>query len=157
MRIEDVRTYEISYERRNLQVVHITTDEGLDGVGEAGLTSSELAVAGAVAHFRDQLIGEDASRIEHFWQHLHRGTFFRGGVVFAAALSAIDIALWDLQAKPWGCRCTGSSADGFGTKSGPTGICISRSGCGWKTWRRTRRRRSRPAIRSSACTCRRRG
>ena len=51
MRIEDVRTYEISYERRNLQVVHITTDEGLDGVGEAGLTSSELAVAGAVAHF----------------------------------------------------------------------------------------------------------
>ena len=102
MRIEDVRTYEISYERRNLQVVHITTDEGLDGVGEAGLNNSHLAVAGAVAHFRDQLIGEDASRIEHFWQHLHRGTFFRGGVVFAAALSAIDIALWDLQAKALG-------------------------------------------------------
>ena len=102
MRIEDVRTYEISGEGRRLQVVHVTTDEGLDGVGEAGLNSSHLAVAGAVAHFRDQLIGEDASRIEHFWQHLHRGTFFRGGVVFAAALSAIDIALWDLQAKALG-------------------------------------------------------
>lgn len=102
MRIEDVRTYQVFHEGINFHVVHITTDEGLDGVGEAGLTSGDLAVAGAVEHFRARLIGQDASRIEHFWQDLYRGTFFRGGVVFAAALSAIDIALWDLQAKALG-------------------------------------------------------
>ena len=102
MRIADLRTYQVHDGRRNLQIVHITTDEGIDGVGEAGLSGRELAVAGALEHFRALLIGQDPSRIEHWWQDLYRGTFFRGGVVIGAALSAIDIALWDIQAKALG-------------------------------------------------------
>ena len=102
MRIEGIRTHEVHDGQRNLQIVHVTTDEGVDGVGEAGLCGRELAVRGAIDHFRELLIGQDPSRIEHWWQDLYRGTFFRGGVVIGAALSAIDIALWDIQAKALG-------------------------------------------------------
>ena len=42
------------------------------------------------------------SRIEHIWQTLWRGQFFRGGHVHAAAVAAIDIALWDLRGKALG-------------------------------------------------------
>jgi L-alanine-DL-glutamate epimerase-like enolase superfamily enzyme len=39
----------------------------------------------------------DPSHIEHIWQTLWRSQFFRGGHVHAAAVAAIDIALWDLR------------------------------------------------------------
>lgn len=48
------------------------------------------------------LVGEDPFRIEHLWQVLYRGGFFPGGVVQSAAVSAIDMALWDIKAKALG-------------------------------------------------------
>ena len=48
------------------------------------------------------LIGQDPFRTEHLWQLMFRGGFFPAGRVGCAALSAIDIALWDIKAKALG-------------------------------------------------------
>jgi L-alanine-DL-glutamate epimerase-like enolase superfamily enzyme len=62
----------------------------------------------------------DPSRIEHIWQTLWRGQFFRGGHLHAAAVAAIDIALWDLRGKALGVPCTTCWAAGPATTPGAT-------------------------------------
>ena len=80
----------------------VDTDEGLYGVGESGLTGRELAVTGAIEHFKPLLIGQDPGRIEHIWQLLSRGGFFPHGKILGSAIAAIDIALWDIKGKALG-------------------------------------------------------
>ena len=82
--------------------VKVYTDEGLTGLGEAGINGKELALKGLVETYTPLLVGMDPSRIEHIWQMLWRGQFFRGGHVHAAAVAAIDLALWDLRGKALG-------------------------------------------------------
>src|SRR6266542_3770936 len=82
--------------------VRIDTDEGISGFGQAhpasGTSSGPAAVVAAITDMRDFLLGRDATRIEEIWQHLFRRQVFRGGADPMAALSAIDIALWDIAA-----------------------------------------------------------
>ena len=59
------------------------------------------ASASAVDTFRRYLIGQDPMRIEHHWQYLYRWCHFRGAAIMGA-LSAIDIALWDIKGKFFG-------------------------------------------------------
>jgi galactonate dehydratase len=99
--IRDVRPITFSTESRSMLVVVVETDDGLRGIGEAG-TGQFLAIAGAVESLRQRIVGEDATRVEHLWQLMFRGGFFPGGHVLGAAVSAIDIALWDLNAKALG-------------------------------------------------------
>ncbi len=104
MKITDVKTFVVYVPERgrNFTFVKIYTDEGLTGLGEAGVTGKELAVQGLVETWTPYLIGMDPSRIEHIWQTLWRGQFFRGGHIHGATLAAIDIALWDLRGKVLG-------------------------------------------------------
>ena len=44
------------------------------------------------------LVGKDPSRIEHHWQYMYRMGPFRGSAL-SGAISAIDIALWDIKGK----------------------------------------------------------
>ena len=99
MRITNVEAFPVWGGSRNFLFVVVDTDEGISGVGEAGLTGRELAVAGVVEHLKPHLIGQDANRIEHLWQVMSRGGFFPAGKIAGSALSAIDIALWDIQGK----------------------------------------------------------
>ena len=82
--------------------VKVETDAGLYGLGEAGLKRRGHAIAEVVKGFESDLIGADPSRIEHLWQTMFRGGFFPGGVVQSSAVSAVDIALWDLKGKALG-------------------------------------------------------
>jgi len=105
MKITDVKTFLIhdpDRPERNYSFVKVYTDEGLTGLGEAGINGKELALEGLVKTYAPLLIGMDPSRIEHIWQMLWRGQFFRGGHVHAAAVAAIDLALWDLRGKTLG-------------------------------------------------------
>ncbi len=102
MRIADVRTVPFWDGRRNTMVVVVETDDGLVGLGEAGIGAHLPAIAGVIATFKPWLVGQDATRIEHIWQYLFRGGFFPGGNILGAAVSAIDIALWDLNAQALG-------------------------------------------------------
>lgn len=56
---------------------------------------------GVLRRFTDYLIGQDPFRIEHHWNYLYRSMYFRGSVIMSA-LSAIDIALWDIKGKALG-------------------------------------------------------
>ena len=50
MRITGIETYPVWGGERNLLFVVVNTDEGVYGVGEAGLTGRELAVTGTLEH-----------------------------------------------------------------------------------------------------------
>jgi galactonate dehydratase len=104
MKITNVECYPVWGEQngRNFFFVVVDTDEGISGVGEGGITGRELAVQGVVEHFKSFLIGEDARRIEHLWQRMYRGGFFPAGKIACSAISAIDIALWDIKGKALG-------------------------------------------------------
>ncbi len=81
--------------------VQVHTDAGLIGLGESGAWGFLEASAAAVETFKRYLIGQDPLRIEHHWQYLYRWTHFRGAAIMGA-LSAIDIALWDIAGKHFG-------------------------------------------------------
>jgi galactonate dehydratase len=102
MKISEVKVYPIWVGRRNQCIVKIETDEGLYGWGESGLSGRELAVAGAVRHYREWLIGKDPLRIGALWQEMYRSQYFEGGRVLTAAISALDIALYDIAGKALG-------------------------------------------------------
>lgn len=102
MKITDITSYPVWGGHRNYLFVVVDTDEGIYGVGEAGLTGRELAVMGAIDHFKPLLIGQDPGRIEYLWQMLSRGGFFPHGKILGSAIAAIDIALWDIRGKALG-------------------------------------------------------
>src|SRR5437763_4452037 len=99
MKITAVEAFPVFNGTRNNLFVTVDTDEGVSGVGESGLSGRELAVIGAIEHFKPLLIGQDARRIEYIWQVLMRGGFFPANRVLCSAMSAIDIALWDILGK----------------------------------------------------------
>ncbi len=84
--------------------VQVHTDEGLVGLGESGAWGYLEASASAVETFKRYLIGQDPLRIEHHWQYLYRWSHFRGAAIMGA-LSAVDIALWDIMGKYFGVPC----------------------------------------------------
>jgi L-alanine-DL-glutamate epimerase-like enolase superfamily enzyme len=102
VKITNVEAYPVWGGQRNYMFVVVDTDEGIYGVGEAGLTGRELAVMGAIEHFKPLLSGQDPARIGYIWQVLFRGGFFPAQRVLTAAISAIDIALWDIKGKALG-------------------------------------------------------
>lgn len=88
---------------RNYVSVKITSSDGVVGWGDATLNGRELAVAAYIRdHLASTLIGRPADRIEDTWQYLYRGAYWRRGPVTMTAIGAIDIALWDLNAKALG-------------------------------------------------------
>lgn len=94
IRITDIKTI---YVDRYL-FVQVETDAGITGLGESGAWGFLEASAAAVDTFKRYLIGKEALRIEHHWQYLYRCFHFRGAAVMGA-LSAVDIALWDIAGK----------------------------------------------------------
>ena len=102
MKITDIKSFPIWGGNRNFFFVKVETDAGIYGVGEGGVTWRELAAAACVDHLKPLLIGENPGRIEHLWQLMFRSGFFPAGRIACSALSAIDIALWDIRGKALG-------------------------------------------------------
>lgn len=97
MKITDVK---LIYAKHYL-FVHVYTDAGIVGLGEAGNWGYLSATAAAIEKFTPYLIGKDPFRIEDFNQNFYRSVYFRGSVIMSA-ISAIDIALWDIKGKALG-------------------------------------------------------
>lgn len=102
MKIAAIKTFPVWATFRNQLVLKIETDDGYYGWGEAGVSGRELAVEGAIKHFREFLIGKDPMRIGALWQEIYRSQYFEGGRVLTGAISAIDIALHDVVARKLG-------------------------------------------------------
>jgi galactonate dehydratase len=77
----------------------VHTDEGIVGLGEAGLQRRWHAIEGAIVHLKQWLIGQDPTRIEHLWQRMFRGGFYPADRLIGSAIAGIDIALWDIKGK----------------------------------------------------------
>ncbi len=95
MKITLVKTYPV--EPRWL-FVKIETDEGIAGWGEC-LGDKAYVIAEAVRSYEHALVGQDPRKVVHHWQSLFRGAFWRGGPTLCAAISGIEIALWDILGK----------------------------------------------------------
>ena len=99
MKIVDAKVI-VTCPGRNYILYKIYTDEGVYGVGDGTLNGRELAVAELLdKHITPLLIGKDPDKIEDTWQMLYRGAYWRGGPVLNTALSAVDLALWDIKGK----------------------------------------------------------
>ena len=86
--------------------VQVDTDEGITGWGEITTYPGPVAnrvVAATIRETAEIVVGEDPSRIEALWNKVFRQFTYTGtrGVV-SAMVSAIDIALWDIQGKALG-------------------------------------------------------
>jgi len=102
MKITDARVFVCS-PGRNFVTLKITTDEGIYGLGDATLNGRELAVASYLSeHILPCLIGRDPFPTEDVWQYFYRGAYWRKGPVTMTAISAIDVALWDIKGKALG-------------------------------------------------------
>jgi len=85
---------------RNFVTLRLRTSDGVVGLGDGTLNGREMAV---VSYLRDHvaplLVGRDPDRIEDTWQYLYRGAYWRRGPVTMTAISAVDVALWDIKAR----------------------------------------------------------
>ncbi len=102
MKIRDLKLLPTRVGRRHQLIIKIETDEGISGWGESGLIGRELAVMGALRHYRELIVGKNPFNIGAIWQDLYRSQYFEGGRVLTAAISAIDIALNDIKGKALG-------------------------------------------------------
>lgn len=94
MKITDVKVF-----RANRSVFcKIYTDENITGLGESGAWGFLEASAQAIMVMREYLLNKNPLDIEYHWQYLYRFSHFRGAAVMGA-MSAIDIALWDIAGK----------------------------------------------------------
>jgi galactonate dehydratase len=87
-----------SYVAGDLHWVLVRTDTGLTGLGQSACWAYPAAVDAVIETFRSYLLGRDPFEIERHWYHLYRMGPFKGSVL-SAAVSAIDIALWDIKAR----------------------------------------------------------
>jgi mannonate dehydratase len=99
--IKDVRVVCTAPAGRNLVIAKVmTSDDGLYGLGCGTFTQRFEAVVAALKHHVIPLvIGREVGRIEELFRLMHFNGYWRGGPVLNNAISAIDMALWDIKAK----------------------------------------------------------
>ncbi len=110
MKITNVEIFDIKADWTaawNPVLIRINTDEGLSGVGEVGLAFGVGAAGGAgyVKNVAENfLLGADPMKIEKLWETMFRSTFWAlgGGPVVYGAMSAVDIACYDIKGKALG-------------------------------------------------------
>src|SRR5438309_2318141 len=91
-------------------IVRVHTDAGITGIGEADASPEvvKALVDAPVSWARSQglagmLIGENPLHTERLWDKMYQGTLWMGrGGVTIEAISAVDIALWDIKGKALG-------------------------------------------------------
>ncbi len=99
MKITDVKPFVVDCFRTNWIFVKVYTDEGITGVGEGTLEYKEKAFLGALEHIKEYLIGKNPLEIEKHYHDIYRNAYWRGGPVLMSALSAVEVALWDILGK----------------------------------------------------------
>ena len=102
MKIIDIQSYGVNLGDGNHVFVKVISDEHIYGIGEAYRVGPDAATIAVIDDFKSWLIGEDPFRIEHLWRVMYNGSRFPGGSIGYAALSGIEIALWDLKGRALG-------------------------------------------------------
>jgi galactonate dehydratase len=98
VKITDLRIFVVDADWRDWIFIKLYTDEGLTGVGEAGLSGGEAMVVAALDRIKTYLLGKSPFDIEQHWREIYHGSFWRGPAL-TSALGAVEIALWDIVGK----------------------------------------------------------
>lgn len=89
---------QFEYQQREICIVKITTDDGLIGWGEG--YGPGLMVKAGIEQITPYLLNKDPLHHENIWQEIYRHIYdYSRKGIFLSALSAVDIALWDLKGK----------------------------------------------------------
>lgn len=80
-------------------LLKVSTDEGIYGVGEPLVEGRSKTVATAVDELGDIIIGKNPLEVARLWELMYKGTFYRGGEVLMSAVSGVEQALWDIAGK----------------------------------------------------------
>ncbi len=99
MKIIDIKAFVVDCFRTNWVFVKVYTDEGITGIGEGTLEYKEKAFLGALEHIKEAVLGQNPLNIEKIWHDTYRDAYWRGGPVLMSALSAVEMALWDILGK----------------------------------------------------------
>ena len=99
MRVTDIQPFVVDCFRTNFVFVKIYTDEGITGIGEGTLEYKEKAFLGALEHIKEYLVGKNPLDVEQHFHNIYRDAYWRGGPVLMSALSAVEMALWDILGK----------------------------------------------------------
>lgn len=103
MKITRFDIHKVTLRWRDLVFLEVHTDAGLTGLGEATLETRADMVESGLRWLEPSFVGQDPSGIEDHWKRSYYGlSRWRNGPVALTALSAVDIALWDLEAKRLG-------------------------------------------------------
>ena len=108
MKITDLKCAVIG----NNPVVRIVTDDGIDGFG--GVESFKHYLKPHVIFYKDYILGQDPTNVEQVMMQIRRlGSFKPWG----SAVSAIEMALWDIAARRLICLSISCWAEKFVTRS----------------------------------------
>jgi len=103
VKITRIETRVVNADMRNWIFVRVETDQpGLYGWGEATLEWKTRAVTGAIADLEPIMIGTDPRDIEQAVRRMNKHGFWKLGVIGTTAISAIEVALWDILGKDLG-------------------------------------------------------
>ena len=103
MKVTGIKSYSVAdSDGRPYFIVKVETDEGIHGLGEVGIRWWGAAIEKAIEHLSEIVVGQDPFATERLWQRMYRGSFFPAERVYTCAISAIDIALWDIKGKALG-------------------------------------------------------
>jgi galactonate dehydratase len=96
LKITGLKTFVVNAGSLNWVFCKVYTNGGLVGLGEGSVTSKEATIAQAIMEHERFLVGKDPTDIEFLWQSMFRVPRWRGGPVLNSAISAVEIALWDI-------------------------------------------------------------
>lgn len=100
MKIIGVRPLVLGTAWRNLTFVVVSTDEGIDGVGEVRMINNTDALLGYLAEATtNHVVGGDPFAIEALVQRMWRRDYGRPGQIEMSGIAAIEIACWDIIGK----------------------------------------------------------
>jgi galactonate dehydratase len=111
--IRRLRTRKYTIANRDYLFLEMETDSGITGIGEGSISGRVEIVEQAIQWFTPYLTGKDPGGIEQHWDRAYfEFSRYRNGPVLMTALSAIDLALWDIEGKRLGLpvwRLTGAA------------------------------------------------
>lgn len=102
LKISGLKTFVVNTGSLNWVFCKVYTNGGLVGLGEGSVTSKEATVAQAIMEHERFLVGKDPTDIEMLWQGMFRIPRWRGGPILNSAISAVEIALWDITGQALG-------------------------------------------------------